>query len=444
VNKHVILVGFMGSGKSTVGKLYAQQNGLPLYDCDQTIVEMRGMNIPDIFSNEGETAFRKYELEALKATLAKPLGIVITGGGIVSTDEGRKLLTDIDAATVWLRVSFEDAAKRVQEDRHNQRPLFADLKKAEKLFLERQKWYQQVAGFTLDTDATPQTIVDNLISLLHPNAKRCYIIGDPVTHSFSPYLHNRIYRDLGIDDAFCYQAEHVTPDELSNAAGRMRIPNVRGVSVTVPHKVTIMKYLDKIDPLAEKVGAVNTVVNENGVLHGYNTDAEGVVLPLLEHLGKSGLNEKQVLVIGAGGAARAAVFGLRQADAEIAITNRTIEKAQTLAEASSSKVLTVDKAMSHIDTFDIIFNATSVGMGKPGNTDTPLPNVKFSKDQIVFDAVYSPHETQLLRDAKHDGAAAIYGIEMLGTQAIGQIKRYTGHSVDLQTVMKILKDKLSS
>ena len=269
---------------------------------------------------------------------------------------------------------------------------------------------------------------------------RCYIIGDPVKHSFSPFLHNAVYKKLGIDKGYHYDTEHVESRDLSDAVQRMRSPEVRGVSVTVPHKIAVMRYLDTIDPLAERIGAVNTIVNEDGNLHGYNTDAEGIIKPILQRTQTENLNGKTALVVGAGGAARAAVLALAEAKATVTVTNRTHAKAQELADEVNGKTT----KMSAIDAseYDIVFNATSVGMGEQNNHDTPLPHAHFKKDQIVFDAVYVPHETQFLKYAQNSGANVIYGIEMLATQATGQIKRFTGHDVQLQTVLDILKEKL--
>lgn len=274
---------------------------------------------------------------------------------------------------------------------------------------------------------------------------RCYIIGDPVSHSFSPYLHNKVYQQLGIGNEFEYSAVRVQPSELEKAVADMRAADVRGVSVTIPHKMSVMQYLDVVDPLAEQIGAVNTIVNENGVLHGYNTDAEGVIGPILQRTRTTTLSGKKVLLIGAGGAARAAAFAFQKAGIEVlVIANRTTEKAREITDALAAEiekhVVTLQNAQ--VDDFDIIFNATSVGMGAKDNQDTPLPDVQFNSSQIVFDAVYVPHETQLLKDAKRDGATVIHGIEMLGTQAIGQIQHFTGRSVSIETVTDILKEKI--
>lgn len=267
--------------------------------------------------------------------------------------------------------------------------------------------------------------------------KRCYIIGDPVAHSFSPRLHNMVYEQLGVAHQFTYEAIEVSPKELEQAVQDMKKSDVAGVSVTVPHKIAIMKYLDDIDRLSERIGAVNTVVNRKGKLHGFNTDAIGVITPLLQRTQTTNLDGKKVLIIGAGGAARAAAFVCKDNGARVTISNRTAAKARELAELIDAEVT---NDLVSVSDYDIIFNATSVGMGAPNNTDTPLPNVIFSKNQIIFDAIYTPHDTQLLKDAKAQRATTIYGVEMLAAQAIGQIKHFTGYDVGLDIVTRILEE----
>lgn len=271
--------------------------------------------------------------------------------------------------------------------------------------------------------------------------KMCIIVGDPVEHSLSPAMHNAAYEALKIDDQFVFTAAHVNVKNVKQVVEAMRVMRIRGLTCTMPHKVEVMKYLDEIDPVAEKIGAVNTVVNEEGVLKGYNTDWLGIVTPLekilsvgedprvLPKLKGDNINpflqNKRVAVIGAGGAARAMVYGLTINGARIKIFNRTLEKAQQLATELNCDTGRLDQ-VAEIKNYDIILNSTSLGMGDHIN-ESPVPKEYLTHKQIVFDAVYIPYETKLLKDAKEKDARVIHGIDMLLYQGTAQFELYTNH-----------------
>jgi shikimate dehydrogenase len=171
--------------------------------------------------------------------------------------------------------------------------------------------------------------------------KICMVIGDPIAHSLSPQLHNAGYQALGIDDKFVYIAAQVKVNHIEDFIKGIRAMNIRGVSCTMPHKLAVMKYLDVIDETAKTIGAVNTIVNQEGILTGYNTDWLGAVTPL-EKL--TSLKNKEVAVLGAGGAARAIIFGLTKKGAKVTIFNRTREKAEEIAKEFDTRVaLLTDK-----------------------------------------------------------------------------------------------------
>jgi len=209
---------------------------------------------------------------------------------------------------------------------------------------------------------------------------------------------------------------------------------IRGVSCTIPHKIEVMKHLDEVDEVARAIGAVNTIVNDDGKLTGYNTDWLGVVTPLEK---VTALKNKKVALLGAGGAARAVVFGLTQRGAKVTIFNRSLEKAQTLAREFACAALPLSEK-AQIKKMDIIFNATSVGM-HPDEEETPLAKEFMTSKQIVFDAIYVPHETRLLREAKEQGAQVIHGLEMLLQQGTAQFKLYTGHEAPEETMRQTLR-----
>jgi shikimate dehydrogenase len=249
----------------------------------------------------------------------------------------------------------------------------------------------------------------------------CVIIGDPIEHSLSPRMHNAGYQALGIDDQFVFTAARVDPQNVSDVVRAVRVMGIRGLTCTVPHKVEVMKYLDRIDPVAQKIGAVNTVVNDNGVLKGYNTDWLGTVIPL-EKI--TSLKGKKVALIGAGGAARAMAYGVIEKGALLKIYNRTSAKAQELAKELNCQARTLE-ALEEVKEADILINSTTIGMGELAG-QPPVPEEFIQPNQICFDAVYSPQITKFLQLAQQKGAATISGLEMLLHQGTAQFSLYTG------------------
>ncbi len=261
--------------------------------------------------------------------------------------------------------------------------------------------------------------------------KVCGLIGDPVEHTMSPAMHNAAFKELGLD--YIYVAFSVKPNNLKKAIDGMRALNMPGLNVTIPHKVNVIPLLDKLDLLAEKIGAVNTIVNNNGVLTGYNTDATGFLQPLLE----KGIEPegKNIAVIGAGGAARAVSYILADRGANLLIINRqeeldwAIALAERISEDFSKEVnameLTPGNLMAAINSADILINATSVGMS-PNIGASTVPANLFKRDLTVYDVVYNPVKTKFLKDAAAAGAEIISGIDMLVWQGILAFEKWTG------------------
>lgn len=260
-------------------------------------------------------------------------------------------------------------------------------------------------------------------------------IGDPIEHSLSPQMHNRGFKELGIDNNYVFVACKVKVSEIPDFIKGVRAMGIRGISCTLPHKTEVIKYLDSVDDTARKIGAVNTIVNDNGILKGYNTDWIGVTSPLEK---KTLLTDKRVALLGAGGAARAAAFAFTNKGAKLTIYNRSLEKAEELAKEFKAEAMSLWDIV-HVKDADIIFNATSVGMD---SEDSLIPKQFISKNQIVFDAIYTPFETQLLRDAKQKGATIIHGLEMLLCQGIEQFKLYTGYEAPEEAMRAVLLENL--
>ncbi len=281
--------------------------------------------------------------------------------------------------------------------------------------------------------------------MISGKTKVCGVIGDPIEHTMSPVMHNAAFKKLGLD--YVYLAFPVKQEELGQAIEGMRALNIRGLSITIPHKVTVSPFLDELDTLADKIGAINTIVNSNGVLKGYNTDATGFLQALLER----GIEpkEKRVVILGAGGASRAISFTLAERGASLVILNRTWDKAEVCAnriseifqsEATALKLNRENLATS-LSQADILVNATSVGMS-PNINETPVTSNLLKPSLIVFDIVYNPIKTRLQREAEVAGATVISGLDMLVWQGALAFEKWTGLKAPLELmreeVIKVL------
>ena len=259
--------------------------------------------------------------------------------------------------------------------------------------------------------------------------KLCGVIGDPIEHTMSPAIHNAAFAQMGLD--YVYVPFHVKQEELGKAIDGMRALNMRGLNVTIPHKVAVIPLLDELDPLAEKIGAVNTITNDGGVLKGYNTDASGFLQALLER----GIEPqgKKIVMLGAGGVSRAVSFSLVERGAHLFILHRRLEKAEELADKLSASFnkevkaleLVVDNLAQVLDGADILVNATSVGMS-PDTNKTPVPSNLLKSGLVVVDIVYNPIRTRLLREAEEAGARTISGVDMFAWQGALAFEIWTG------------------
>ena len=269
------------------------------------------------------------------------------------------------------------------------------------------------------------------------------LIGNPVSHSISPIIHNTLFKELNINGIYV----PFKVDNIGDFIREFRGLDVKGYSVTIPHKESVINHLDEIDPMAKKIGAVNTIVNKDGQLVGFNTDCEaaikvleGVDLVSAKSLGETYLKEKKVTIIGAGGVARAIAFGLKERQAQITIINRNYERAQSLATDVGCLVRKFDETQA-FDT-DILINATPVGMF-PKINETPIDKNKLKPNMIVFDTIYNPIETKLLKEAKAQGCKTINGLSMFVHQAAAQFKLWTGQMPSVETIEAIACEKLA-
>lgn len=241
------------------------------------------------------------------------------------------------------------------------------------------------------------------------------VTGYPLGHTLSPQLHGRIYALLGINAVML-----AFPNEdIATVIASMRALPIQLLAVTLPHKQEVMKHLDQIDPAAREIGAVNTVINREGKLHGYNTDVVGIA----EALKDVPVQDRNVLVLGAGGAARPLCWFLKKNAAHIFCLNRTRTKAEELMKEFGGTAL--DNEGLQKAGIDVIVNATPVGM-EPLTDESPLDASLLNSGQTVFDLIYNPAETLLLKDAKKAGAKTINGMPMLVAQALEQVRLWSG------------------
>ncbi|MBA2869817.1 shikimate dehydrogenase [Anoxybacillus calidus] len=269
------------------------------------------------------------------------------------------------------------------------------------------------------------------------------LIGCPVHHSMSPLMHNDAFTQTGID-AY-YHAFHVEKEHLKDAVQGMKALGIAGFNVTIPHKTAIIPFLDEIDEIALQIGAVNTVVNENGRLIGYNTDGEGFVRALCEELNIE-LSGKRILLIGAGGAARGIYFSLANSKAAcIDLCNRTVNKAEELINERTISVLSraysIHEAQHLLGNYDIIINTTSVGM-YPNVEEIPLSLANLKKGTVVSDIIYNPLETLLLKEAKRCGAITQNGLGMFVYQGALAFEKWTGIFPDINRMKQIVIQQL--
>jgi len=269
------------------------------------------------------------------------------------------------------------------------------------------------------------------------------LIGCPVSHSLSPLMHNDAFQQLGIN-AY-YHAFHVELEDLKAAVSGMKALGVSGFNVTIPYKTAIIPFLDEVDEMALQIGAVNTVVNENGRFVGYNTDGPGFVRALREET-KIDLAGKKVLMIGAGGAARGIYFSLGDSGVErIDICNRTVGNGEKLIlerkQPYLSSAYSIDQAEEMLEKYDIIINTTSVGM-TPRENEMPISLANLKSDAIVSDIVYNPMITRLLQEAERYGATIQNGIGMFVYQGALAFEKWTGRFPDVGRMKKVVLQKL--
>lgn len=273
----------------------------------------------------------------------------------------------------------------------------------------------------------------------YKNLKKCVIIGSPIKHSLSPAMHNAGYKSLNITNNFIFDKIDVEEDELEEFFVDLKNFNKKnksfiGITCTMPHKINVIKYLDEIKAESKIIKSVNSVLFDGERYIGYNTDWYGIEQPFLEK--NINLINKKVAIIGAGGASRSAIYTFKKNHSIVSVFNRTKNKADLLAKEFNISAFDMND-IDELATNDIIINATNVGMGELSEL-SPINTDILNKNHIIFECIYNPKETILVKTAKNVGATVFYGWEMLLYQGVKQFEIYTGLKPNINSLMSVL------
>jgi shikimate dehydrogenase len=275
------------------------------------------------------------------------------------------------------------------------------------------------------------------------------VLGHPIKHSFSPLMHNLSFELLDLD--YIYLPFDVPLPNLEDSLKGIRALGIKGFNVTIPLKEKIMPHIDELSEEASIIGAVNTIVNDNGVLRGYNTDVSGIVVALENH--KDKFSGKEATVIGSGGAARSVIYSLiRNFKVDrINLINRTVQRAESLRDYFESKMhfenfktyaLMPPDVVDVINRSQLVVNASSIGM-YPEIDDSPTSiDQSYNKDQVVFDVVYNPVKTKFLSIAESEGSTIVSGLEMFVEQGKKSFELWTGEEMPSEKIYQTLKGYL--
>ena len=258
------------------------------------------------------------------------------------------------------------------------------------------------------------------------------VLGDPVSHSLGPVMHNTAFSALGYNGA--YLAFRV--ENIGKAVVGIKALGIKGASITIPHKVSVMDFLDELDDTAQKIGAVNTILNKKDVLTGYNSDGIGAVKALFE---RTTIKDKNVVILGAGGAARAIGFAIISEGGRVTVINRTLANGEKLAKDLGADFQPISKLKQ--TACHILINTTPVGMF-PDTDAMPIRRQDLDKAMVVMDVVYNPLKTRLLRAAEHIGCRTIDGVSMFVYQGAFQLELWTGMKAPVDVMKKAVLNAL--
>jgi shikimate dehydrogenase len=457
----VILIGPRGSGKTTIGALLADTLGYRFFDTDAMVEAREGMSIPEIFAERGEPAFRLAESAAIKS-LPLDSVVVATGGGAVISGSNVQALRTV-SLTVFLDADATVLWARTQRSTRPPLTVLSPIEEITAIRNARLPLYRGAADLCIDTGVlSPAETVARILGFMEErrsgavcnpfvaflqqtrmSMNECEqiqkrlcgakgmplhgifaVIGSPCLHSRSPELFTALFSACGVDGVYT----RIDWPDISAIMDAVRAVGVKGLSVTIPFKTDCMQYCDEITADARAIGAVNTMVRCGDRWVGANTDWMGIRQPL------AGILPGNAVVFGAGGAARAAVYALQDLGMEVTVLNRSLDGAQNLARSFGCEYGAFDSY--NPEKTDVIVNATPVGMeGRGGSVLGPSD---LRVHQTVFDLVYTPPGTILLKYARAAGCQCMQGTEMFVYQAQEQMRLFTGIDVDADLIREIL------
>ncbi len=444
--KNIVLIGISGSGKTYLGKRLSEKLSREFIDLDILISRAAGFSIEEIFKQEGEEGFRRRETQTIRDISGLNSKIIASGGGAVLAEENMDILSH-KGIIIFLDRPVEDILESVEM---SDRPLLRDNpERLKDIYNERLSLYNKYSDFIIKGGSSDQVLRKLIhISTLGGAKKNLAVIGDPIDHSLSPPIH------LGALGPLLKKLEYKKIKVETNMLpqwvktdGRAKLD---GFNVTMPHKESIIPLLDAVDSEAEKIGAVNTVVNKGGKLKGYSTDGEGFSSAL--KIRGAYLSQSIVTIIGTGGAAKtiamkAAVKGAR----EIHIIGRNLNKALEIVGAVNKSYNTschihsfpLESVRKGLKDADFVINATPLGMkSNPGSFGNFSFLRQLKKNTFVCDIVYSDEKTQLIVEAEALGLKTMGGLDMLIEQALLADSLFLGAEIGREKARKRAEEHL--
>jgi shikimate dehydrogenase len=477
----IVLIGMPGSGKSTLGREAAKELGMEFLDTDVLIEQHERRPITEIFKTDGEVYFRSVETQVIRTVRdvaaesvagkqscgtegggARKGLMLSVGGGAAENPVNVRLLREI-GTIIFIDRPLAALERNVAFNAG--RPLLSGREKLVELYERRTPLYAGLADRTIRNEGGREEAMEELIrvALLRGADADFLVIGDPIAHTRSPQLHKAAFDELkrqGYADALkgaTYGSVRVPPDRLGQAIEDVRAGAVRGLNVTIPHKKAVIGYLDDVAGDAAAAGAVNTVVKRDGRLMGYNTDMEGLKLALADR----GISYKDatVTVCGTGGAAAGIVCkAALEGAARIYILGRNADKAAAIAEKaraaapSPSEIIYAPcdfgsaetlESKDAIHSADIFINATPLGMSGVGKNQALLSFAALLPEgAFVYDLVYEPAETELVKAARQRGLAAEGGLSMLIRQGILSDELFFGIEPDRRALYEAVRGSM--
>ena len=435
---NIVLIGMPLSGKSSLGRALAERLCRPFYDTDALTEHRAAASVAEIFAAGGEEHFRALESQCVEDLAEVRGAIIATGGGTVLNSSLTAMLKK-NGILIWLDTELDILRSRSG----TARPLLAGDKGERLSVLERERrpLYQAQSDYRLVNNGDFAVALSDLERLtreiLLPAEIILAVAGEPVCHSLSPLIHRELAGMSGVNAS--YTAHAVGAAELTDwtkAAAKF----LDGFNITMPHKKQIIEHLDYCHAGAEKISSVNTVVNKNGLLHGYSTDGGGFLLQLASMGIKT--NNLEAVVLGGGGAARAVAQALVDGGAAVSILSADVHERETLRVLfKTAEILPLDVVLLKSRPRGLLVNATPLGM--QGYGDWQDLSFIGSSWAAVIDLIYQPCETALLRVARSVGIGSANGLPMLIYQAILSFEIFTGITLDRETAYAKVLEKLN-